>query len=63
MFFIQACQGDNLDRGVTLSRTEHDGQPGSYRIPIHADFLITYSTIPGRKIISLIYIGLIAIIR
>lgn len=48
MFFIQACQGDNLDKGVTLSRTETDGQPGhSYRIPSHADFLIAYSTIPG----------------
>lgn len=55
MFFIQACQGDNLDRGVTLSRTEHDGHPGSYRIPIHADFLIAYSTIPGRTTILLIY--------
>ncbi|KRT78616.1 Peptidase, partial [Oryctes borbonicus] len=33
MFFIQACQGDQLDRGVTLSRTETDGSPHSYRIP------------------------------
>lgn len=27
-------------------RTETDGQI-SYKIPIHADFLIAYSTIPG----------------
>ncbi|KAI4470526.1 caspase [Holotrichia oblita] len=47
MFFIQACQGDQLDRGVTLSRTETDGSPHSYRIPSHADFLIAYSTISG----------------
>ncbi|KAF5303850.1 hypothetical protein FQR65_LT08107 [Abscondita terminalis] len=48
LFFIQACQGDQLDPGVTLSRTETDGNPSnSYRIPTHADFLIAYSTIPG----------------
>lgn len=48
MFFIQACQGDQLDRGITLSRTETDGSPHSYRIPTHADFLIAYSTISGK---------------
>lgn len=49
MFFIQACQGDKLDAGVTLKeRTETDGQPTStFRIPSQADFLIAYSTIPG----------------
>lgn len=48
MFFIQACQGDKLDGGVTLSRTETDGQSiNSYRIPSQADFLIAYSTVPG----------------
>lgn len=49
MFFIQACQGDKLDGGVTLKdRTETDGQPTvTYRVPTHADFLIAYSTIPG----------------
>lgn len=49
LFFIQACQGDKLDSGVTLKdRTETDGQPAStYRIPCQADILIAYSTIPG----------------
>ncbi|CAH0395821.1 unnamed protein product [Bemisia tabaci] len=48
LFFIQACQGDRLDPGVTLmKRTETDSGPMSYRIPVHADFLIAYSTIPG----------------
>ncbi|KZC09894.1 PREDICTED: caspase-1-like [Dufourea novaeangliae] len=49
LFFIQACQGDRLDAGITLKdRTETDGQPASsFRIPSHADFLIAYSTIPG----------------
>lgn len=48
LFFIQACQGDKLDPGVTLNRTETDGHPSnSYRIPTYADFLVVYSTIPG----------------
>lgn len=50
LFFIQACQGDRLDAGVTLSKTETDGESSSsisYKIPSHADFLIAYSTIPG----------------
>ncbi|XP_038215425.1 caspase-1-like [Zerene cesonia] len=49
LFFIQACQGDKLDGGITLSsRSETDGlASASYRIPIHADFLIVFSTVPG----------------
>ncbi|EDW61986.1 caspase-1 isoform X1 [Drosophila virilis] len=50
LFFIQACQGDRLDSGVTLEKnvTETDGDSStSYKIPIHADFLFSYSTIPG----------------
>lgn len=49
MFFIQACQGDKLDGGVTMCRTETDGQNTSYRIPTQADFLIAYSTVPGKN--------------
>lgn len=51
LFFIQACQGDRLDGGITLSRTEtdsSDNQSMAYKIPIHADFLIAYSTVPGK---------------
>jgi len=50
MFFIQACQGSQLDEGtklVRVSRTEVDSNPQSYRIPNHADFLIVFSTVPG----------------
>lgn len=49
LFFIQACQGDKLDGGVTLrERTETDSDSTmSYSIPVYADFLIAYSTIPG----------------
>lgn len=46
LFFIQACQGDRLDAGITLTRTDMDASP-SYKIPTHCDFLIAYSTIPG----------------
>jgi len=47
MFLIQACQGDQLDHGVNMTRTETDAGAASYKIPNHADFLIAYSTIPG----------------
>lgn len=47
MFFIQACQGDQLDHGIKMVRTEHDAGSTTYKIPNHADFLIVYSTIPG----------------
>merc|ERR1712243_393940 len=43
LFFIQACQGDQLDHGVKMVRTEHDAGATTYRIPNHADFLIVYS--------------------
>jgi caspase-like apoptosis-related cysteine protease len=44
LYVIQACQGDKLDCGVDV---EVDNGVQSYRIPLHADFLIAYSTIPG----------------
>jgi len=49
MFFIQACQGDQLDHGVKMVTTESDASAGTttYKIPSHADFLIAYSTVPG----------------
>ncbi|EDW31806.1 GL11317 [Drosophila persimilis] len=50
LFFIQACQGYLVDGGMMLNkcRTETDGDSSmSYNIPVHADFLISYSTIPG----------------
>ncbi|XP_013773050.1 caspase-like [Limulus polyphemus] len=49
MFFIQACQGDKLDRGVTLllGKDEADAATQFFKIPTHADFLISYSTVPG----------------
>lgn len=52
IFFVQACQGDRLDGGITLhNRTETDSGDSpsmAYKIPVHADFLIAYSTIPGK---------------
>lgn len=48
LFFVQACQGDRLDGGITLHETDSsDNEAMAYKIPIHADFLIAYSTIPG----------------
>jgi len=50
LFFVQACQGDQLDAGMHLKKvayTETDSNAMSYKIPSHADFLIAYSTIPG----------------
>lgn len=52
LFFIQACQGDRLDGGVHM-RTQVDGGSSSFKIPIYADFLIAYSTIPGKKLYTL----------
>lgn len=59
LFFIQACQGDRLDGGIILNRTEtdsSDNQAMAYKIPIHADFLIAYSTIPGKFQLKLMMI-------
>lgn len=47
LFFIQACQGDKLDPGIMMRTTETDSGANSFKIPVHADFLIAYSTIPG----------------
>ena len=47
MFFIQACQGDQMDHGVNVTETDAVPVTASYKIPNHADFLIAYSTIPG----------------
>ncbi|XP_035227245.1 caspase-like [Stegodyphus dumicola] len=51
VFFIQACQGDKLDHGVSMKcqiATDSSSiQEETYRIPTHADFLIVYSTVSG----------------
>ena len=52
MFFIQACQGGQMDEGVTVvesHQTETDSSAyfASYKVPIHSDFLIFHSTIAG----------------
>ena len=49
LFVIQACQGDRSDGGATMTHTiETDSfETRSYSIPIHANFLIAYSTIDG----------------
>uniref|UniRef100_A0A1B6LB92 Caspase family p20 domain-containing protein n=1 Tax=Graphocephala atropunctata TaxID=36148 RepID=A0A1B6LB92_9HEMI len=45
LFFIQACQGGNLDAGVRLYSQVDSGSP--YKIPSDPDFLIASATVPG----------------
>ncbi|XP_044537144.1 caspase-3-like [Gracilinanus agilis] len=46
LFIIQACQGTELDSGVqTDSGTDED--VACQKIPVEADFLYAYSTVPG----------------
>lgn len=49
VYIIQACQGDKLDGGIDVHTVEVDSDSNAtmYRIPLYADFLIAYSTIPG----------------
>lgn len=47
LFFIQACQGSRLDRGVSVVSTDALDAAHYFKIPTHADFLIAYSTLPG----------------
>lgn len=47
LFVIQACQGDKLDCGVDVEVDKLDSGTDKYRMPLYADFLFAYSTIPG----------------
>ncbi|XP_026349955.1 caspase-7 [Ursus americanus] len=49
LFFIQACRGTELDDGVQADSgpiNDTDASP-RYKIPVEADFLFAYSTVPG----------------
>ncbi|KAM4702747.1 caspase-7 [Rhinophrynus dorsalis] len=52
LFFIQACRGSEFDEGIqtdsgpTNDSMETDANP-RYKIPVEADFLFAYSTVPG----------------
>lgn len=51
LFFIQACRGTELDDGIQadsgpINDTDTDANP-RYKIPVEADFLFAYSTVPG----------------
>ena len=53
VFFIQACRGHQLDAGANLDvadaqRFDYEAEPEEeIRIPNEADFLVSYSTVPG----------------
>ncbi|KAM4709344.1 caspase-3-like isoform 1-T2 [Discoglossus pictus] len=46
IFFIQACRGTDLDAGVEMDSGSEPGED-TQRIPVEADFLYAYSTVPG----------------
>lgn len=51
LFFIQACRGSEFDEGIQTdsgptNTVETDANP-RYKIPVEADFLFAYSTVPG----------------
>ncbi|KAJ7325213.1 hypothetical protein JRQ81_018233 [Phrynocephalus forsythii] len=52
LFFIQACRGSEFDDGIQTDSgpsddpLEMDANP-KYKIPVEADFLYAYSTVPG----------------
>ncbi|XP_077205918.1 caspase-7 isoform X1 [Paroedura picta] len=52
LFFIQACRGSEFDDGIQTDsgpsndNLETDANP-RYKIPVEADFLFAYSTVPG----------------
>lgn len=54
LFFIQACRGDNIDKGVEMKRpkglsVQTDALPkkDDYVIPLHSDLLIMWASYPG----------------
>nr|XP_033799250.1 caspase-3 [Geotrypetes seraphini] len=46
LFFIQACRGSELDAGVEAD-SKSDDYGDRQKIPVEADFLFAYSTVPG----------------
>ncbi|MBN3278446.1 CASP7 protein, partial [Polyodon spathula] len=52
LFFIQACRGSEFDNGIQTDSgppnesLETDANP-QHKIPVEADFLFAYSTVPG----------------
>lgn len=44
MHMVKACRGTDLDPGI-----ETDSKGDSTRIPVEADFMFAYSTVPGKQ--------------
>jgi hypothetical protein len=52
LFIIQACRGYQTDAGVNVNVADakgigEQGKPAMVKLPVEADFLFAYSTIPG----------------
>ncbi|EDO31564.1 predicted protein, partial [Nematostella vectensis] len=48
LFFIQACRGDDVDKGYRGHRNHHHEEELPVTLPSEADFLIAYSTTKGK---------------
>ena len=44
---FQACQGNQMDAGIKLATETDSAGFASYKVPMHADFLISHSTVSG----------------
>ena len=53
-FQFQACRGHNLDHGVEVADASEEPEDNVQirRIPSEADFLMFYSTVPGKGCIT-----------
>nr|CAH8871682.1 unnamed protein product [Trichobilharzia regenti] len=47
LFFFQACRGAAFDKGVSTMVTDASGDVIVHKLPIEADILVAYSTVPG----------------
>ncbi|KAK4475603.1 hypothetical protein MN116_000878 [Schistosoma mekongi] len=47
LFFFQACRGASFDKGVSTMVTDASGDVIVHKLPIEADILVAYSTVPG----------------
>ncbi|XP_077999294.1 caspase-3-like [Glandiceps talaboti] len=48
IFLLQACRGQKFDEGILMKGADQtDAAPLAQRLPVEADFLICYSTVPG----------------
>lgn len=50
LFFVQACRGSKFDMGFNIQKLSHtslNSSPTHTRLPVEADFLFAYSSVPN----------------